>query len=98
MNARSVRLAVSLAAVFVAGLVVSTASADGPKPCLRTPETAQVKAACEKGGQDAAKKMMKAMVDKSKAAGNEIKCNACHENLKTYELTKNGMADFKKML
>jgi hypothetical protein len=93
------RLALVLSSVFTAGLVVSSASADGPKPCLKANyEIAQVKAACDKGGQDEAKKMMKALTDKAKAAGKEIKCNSCHENLKDYKLTPNGMADLKKML
>lgn len=87
-----------LGAMFVAGLSMS-ASAEPPKPCINpNSEFAQVKAACAKGGQDEAKKMMKALVDKQKAAGNEIKCNGCHENLKDYKLKSNGKADLKKYL
>jgi hypothetical protein len=88
-----------LGAMFVAGLSLSSASADGPKPCINAnSEFAAVKAACAKGGQDEAKKMMKALVDKQKAAGNDIKCAGCHENLKDYKLKSNGKADLKKYL
>ena len=88
-----------LGAMFVAGLSLSSASADGPKPCINAnSEFAAVKAACAKGGQDEAKKMMKSIVDKQKAAGNEIKCNGCHENLKDYKIKANGKADLKKYL
>jgi len=88
-----------LGAMFVAGLSLSSASADGPKPCINAnSEFAKVKAACAKGGQDEVKKMMKAVFDKEKAAGNDVKCNSCHENLKDYKLKPNGKADLKKYM
>lgn len=88
-----------LSALFVAGVSLSSAQAEGGKPCVNpNSEFAAVKAACAKGGQDEAKKMMKSIVDKQKAAGNEIKCNGCHENLKDYKLKSNGKVDLKKYL
>jgi hypothetical protein len=97
MKLRKLPLSLALGALFCAGLTLSTANADGPKPCIKA-TLPQVKAACDKGGQDEAKKMMKGIVDKSKAAGKEIKCNSCHENLKDYKQTANAMADLKKLL
>lgn len=92
-------LTLVLGAAFVAGLSFSSAQAEPPKPCINAnSEFAPVKAACAKGGQDEVKKLMKRTFDKQKAEGNEIKCNACHENLKDYKLKPNGKADLKKYL
>ena len=50
-------------------------------------KTQMVKAACEKGGQDEAKKQMIAFVSKNAEKGQKLTntkfftCNACHQNL-----------------
>lgn len=99
MRTSKLAFAVTIVTLFTGGLWLSKAQADDPKPCIKAKqETAQVQAACDKGGLDAAKKMMKEIVDKQKKAGNEIKCQSCHKDLKKFELTPNGMADFKKLL
>lgn len=99
MIQRRPRLVLALVSVFCVGLAVSSASADGPKPCLKTTyAVAQVKAACDSGGQDAVKKLMKAAVDKAKAAGADTKCVSCHENLKDFALTANAVADLRPLL
>lgn len=88
-----------LTCVFLGGVALPVAQADPPKPCIKAKQkTSQVQAACDRGGLDEAKKYMKGLVDKAKAAGNAIKCQSCHENLKTYELTPNGQADLEKLL
>lgn len=90
-----IALAAAFSALFVGGLAASTATtahaADdaAPKPCVATSfKIDKVKAACESGGQSAAKKAMKAAVKKAKAAGvtEGMKCKDCHVDLKSYKL------------
>jgi len=97
MKLRTLPLSLAISAIFCAGLSLGTASAEDPKPCTNA-TLPKVKAACEKGGQAEAKKLMKTVVDKAKAAGKETKCNSCHENLKDYKQTPNAMADLKALL
>lgn len=54
-----------------------------------------VKKACKEGGRKAAKDLMKGAVKKAKAAGKDIKCKGCHEDLKSYELKDNAVDDLK---
>lgn len=89
----------SVCAVFGVAASFGHARADGPKPCNKTSyEIAQVQAACSAGGQDAVKTLMKAAVDKGKAAGKEIKCASCHSSLKDFTLTPNAVADLRPLL
>jgi|LNFM01.2.fsa_nt_gb hypothetical protein len=97
MQLRKLPIALAFAALFSTGLVLGTASAEDPKPCTNA-TLPKVKAACDKGGQAEAKKMMKGIVDKAKAAGKDTKCLSCHENLKDYKQTANAMADLKALL
>ena len=81
-------LVLSFSALFSAGLLTGSASAEDPKPCVGTSfKVAQVKAACEAGGQPAAKKLMNEAKKKAKEKGEEFDCKSCHKDLKTYELT-----------
>lgn len=97
MKLRILPVSFVLAALVGSGLALGNASAEDPKPCVKA-TLPQVKAACDRGGQAEAKKMMKGIVDKAKAAGKEIKCLSCHKDLKAFELTPNGMADLKALL
>jgi hypothetical protein len=85
MRAFTVILPLSLAFV---GLGLGLAQAgDEAKPCRATTfKIPAVKSACEAGGQKAVQKLMKAAVDKAKAAGTAMKCLDCHNDLKAYEL------------
>lgn len=68
---------------------MAAAEGDAPKPCVGSSfKISKVGAACESGGQAAAKKIMKAAVKKAKAAGvtDGMKCKDCHEDFKTYKL------------
>lgn len=88
-----------MVALFAGGLAVGAVNADEPKPCVaKSFETKQVEAACKKGGQKAAKDMMKAVVKKAKAAGETMKCDTCHKDLKAYDLKDGALADLKKWL
>ncbi len=84
--------AVSLALVFI----VPAGAAD--KPCARTTfKTKLIKAACAKGGQKQAKKVMKAFVAKKKKTNDKIEnCSSCHSKLgPAYPLKSNGLSLFK---
>lgn len=86
----------SLAAATAAALLVanpSTPSAD--TPCVTKDfKTELVKQACEKGGQKAAKDVMKTWNKDKKIKS----CNQCHEKLAPkYELKKDGLEQYKKL-
>ncbi len=91
-------------AVALGGMVLGVNSAhaegeDEPAACTTKKfEFAEVEAACKKDGRKGAKAMMKKVVKAQKAAGNDIKCKACHKSMKTYDLTDNAVADLKKYL
>ena len=81
-------LVTSFCALFCAGSFAGNVSADDPKPCVGASfKVAAVKAACESGGQPAAKKLMNKAKKKAQELGDEFKCKGCHKDLKTYELT-----------
>jgi hypothetical protein len=88
--------AIALGGMFVG---VSSAQADGDKPCAAKKfQVSQVEKACKDGGQTAAKALMKKVVKAQKAAGNDINCKSCHTSLKTFELKDNAVKDLKKYL
>jgi len=87
----------ALAGAFTFATVsaVDSSSADAAEKCQRTDyKTEMVKAACEKGGQKAAKDAMKAWMKEKKLKS----CNQCHTKLApTYELKADGLEQFKKL-
>lgn len=93
-------LVLAFAVTFFGGLAVDTASADGPEPCKsKSFEIEQVEAACKKGGEPAAKALMKKAVKKAKDAGEDINCKTCHESTKELDKSKPGSVDkLKKLL
>lgn len=101
MPQRRMLTAFAFCALFTAGLAAGTAQAgdEEPKPCsAKDFKYAKVKAACEKGGQKEAKKLMKAAVKKMKADGKDVNCKSCHNDLKKYDLKDNANADLKGYL
>lgn len=90
-----------LAVAFaVSGLGMSTVvRADGSDPCTTTSfKISKVDKACKTGGRPAAKKLMKDAVKKAKAAGESINCKTCHEDLKSFALKGDAVANLKKWL
>ena len=87
-----------------AGLTLATSAnaTEAPaavKPCTTKKfATKEVEAACKKGGVKEAKKIMKAVVKKSKAAGEGLKCKDCHTSVKTFELKPDAVEKLKKLL
>jgi hypothetical protein len=58
----------------------------------------QIAGACKSGGRKAAKGVMKGVVQKAKAAGTELKCTSCHEDMKDFHLKSNAVGDLKNWL
>jgi len=79
-----IRLALATTLALIAAPTIGRSA--GPVPCAaRSFETEMVKAACDKGGQDEAKKQMQAFVAKQGPNPQKGKpafsCNACHTSL-----------------
>jgi hypothetical protein len=74
----------------------SALAGDGDGACSATKFTyPAVEKACKDGGRKAVKEVMKAAVKKAKAAGKDVKCTSCHEDMKGYKLKDNAVADLK---
>ncbi|HEX4336517.1 MAG TPA: hypothetical protein VH062_11425 [Polyangiaceae bacterium] len=58
----------------------------------------QVANACKSGGRKAAKGVMKGVVGKAKAAGTDLRCTSCHEDMKDFHLKSNAIGDLKNWL
>lgn len=71
----------------------------GDDPCVtKTFHYGAVKAACHSGGRKAAKTVMKGAVKKAKEAGQDLKCTSCHEDMSSFHLKSNAVADLKQWL
>lgn len=71
----------------------------GDDPCeTKTFHYGAVKAACHSGGRKAAKGVMKGAVKKAKEAGQDLKCTSCHEDMTSFHLKSNAVADLKQWL
>ena len=83
------------ASIGLAMFTASPAQADDPTPCTRKEfKTDMVKNACAKGGQPAAKDVMKAFNKEKKISS----CNKCHAKLApTYELKADGLKQFNDL-
>ena len=77
----------------------SQASYTGPDAC-RTQQFnyAALRNACQQGGVAQAKRVMKQVVSRAKAAGTALRCSGCHSSLQTYALKPNAVADLKPWL
>ncbi|HRI07326.1 MAG TPA: hypothetical protein PKW35_05890 [Nannocystaceae bacterium] len=75
------------------------ARADGDACTTTKFQVAQVEKACKEGGRVAAKKLMNDAMKKAKAAGEQVNCKSCHDDVKdTFTLKANAVADLKKWL
>ena len=79
-----------------------TAAASGATPddaCkTKNFHYSQVASACKSGGRKSAKAVMKNAVAKAKAAGTDLKCTSCHEDMKEFHLKSNAVGDLKNWL
>lgn len=91
-------LAAAFAAVIGIASVSSTATA-GDAPCKRTKfETKLVADACAKGGQKAAKDVMKTFLKDAKKKKSSLACDSCHTKLAPdYPLKPDGLKQFKDL-
>lgn len=80
----------------------ATAPADayaGPDPCLaKTFHYSVIGGACKKAGRKPVKDIMRGVVKKAKAAGQDIQCTSCHVDTSTYLLKPNAVSDIKQWL
>lgn len=92
--------AFAFAGVFGLGLAVSSvAVADDADPCTAKKfKYDKVEKACKEGGRKAAKKLMKGVVKKAKAAGEDVNCKTCHKSLKSFDLTDGAEKKLAKWL
>jgi hypothetical protein len=76
---------VSIIAAFVATLAIvgfTAQEASAGKPCVRKKfETTFLTEACKKGGQDEAKKQMKAFMKEAKKKKTDLTCASCHKKV-----------------
>ncbi len=101
LRSRKVPAYFLFAAIAAAGstalLAPSTAQGGGP-PCLAKKfDFAEVKAACDKGGRNEAKKLMKDIEKKAKAAGKKSECKDCHSDQKEYKHKDNSKKDYTEL-
>ncbi|HEY6036301.1 MAG TPA: hypothetical protein VIV58_18620, partial [Kofleriaceae bacterium] len=85
-----------VAALGVASFTATAGAGDAKAaPCQHKDfKTEMIKAACEKGGQPAAKDAMKAFNKKN----NINSCNKCHSKLApSYDLKADGLDQYKKL-
>ncbi|HUQ03060.1 MAG TPA: hypothetical protein VM261_11245 [Kofleriaceae bacterium] len=90
----------SIITAFVATLAIvgfTAESASAGKPCSRAKtETKFLGDACKKGGQDEAKKVMKAFLKDYKKANPSATCNTCHTKVGgAYPLKPDGLQKAK---
>ena len=99
----AVRAMMVAAALLASFFVVSffgarlVSAGDDGKCTIATKGDSPSAKACAKGGRAEAKKVMKEMVKLAKGKGQKFTCDGCHKDLDNYELTKNGVEDFKKL-
>jgi hypothetical protein len=71
----------------------------GPDPCqAKTFHYSAIGGACKKGGRKAVKDIMRGVVKKAKAAGQDVQCLSCHEDTSTFHLKSNAVSDIKQWL
>jgi hypothetical protein len=71
----------------------------GPDPChAKTFHYSLIGSACKKAGRKPVKDIMRGVVKKAKAAGQDIQCTSCHADTSTYLLKPNAVSDIKQWL
>lgn len=86
-------------AIGALGFAFGSTAGAADDPCRATSfSVAKVEKACKTGGRKAAKVVMKGAVKKAKAAGESMNCKTCHDDLKSFSLTSNAVADLKKWM
>jgi len=69
------------------------------RPCKVTREgDGPVADLCRQGGQDAAKKFMKAMVNRTKDRPDRVTCDTCHENIDDFTLQEGARQKLAELL
>jgi hypothetical protein len=92
----SLVLAAAVTVGAAAGMLSPSVAHAGDDACQTTKfHYPAVEKACKEGGRKAAKEVMKGAVKKAKAAGTDLKCTSCHEDMKDFHLKDNAVKDLK---
>ena len=86
-----------MAAVIAAGTAM-TGRALSADCAIATKGESPVARACNEGGLIQAKRTMRDLVKKGRAAGTKFECDDCHKNDTNYELTAQARDNFKRLL
>jgi hypothetical protein len=71
----------------------------GADPCqAKTFHYSVIGSACKKAGRKPVKDIMRGVVKKAKAAGQDVQCTSCHVDTATYLLKPNAVSDIKQWL
>jgi Na+-transporting NADH:ubiquinone oxidoreductase subunit NqrF len=92
-----VTLVFSLALVSAVLIRAGSAVASGGKCTIAVKGNSPTAKACTKGGRDEAKRVMNQMVRAAKAKGGKFSCAGCHQDLESFELTKDATEEYKKL-
>lgn len=69
----------------------------GPDPCqAKTFHYPAIGSACKKGGRKAVRDIMRGVVKKAKAAGQDVQCTSCHQDTSSFLLKPNAVSDIKQ--
>jgi hypothetical protein len=89
-----------LIVLTVFGFLVSDrrGRAEGPPCTIATHGNSPIVQACADGGLVSARRAMRDLVRRAKAAGTRFECDECHRNETNYELTSQAREAFRKLL
>ena len=92
-------LALVTTALATLAVVTWSGSADAAAPCKRAKfETKAIAAACKKGGQPEAKKVMKSWMKEAKKQKPTLGCASCHKKVAgDYPNKPNAVKDYKAL-
>jgi len=91
-------LTLSLALGSAVLLRAGDAAADEVKKCtIAVKGSSPTAKACAKGGRKEAKAVMLTMVKLAKKNGVKYECSSCHQDMDTYELSKDAVENYKKL-
>jgi hypothetical protein len=95
---RMLRAALAIAALG-GGLAMTARGVAAGQPCaISNGGTSPVAQACAEGGLIAAKRTMRELTKRARAAGTRFECEDCHKNDTGYDLTPQAREAFKRLL
>ena len=81
------------------GMTIAGRGRAATPPCtIATRGSSPVAQACAEGGLVSAKRTMRELMKRAKAAGTKFECDECHRNDTGYDLTPQARDSFRKLL